>query len=472
MSLGLGGVGGGNEVGFTLPGVCQSYLRFDAGNAPGKDKILPGLRDYILRGAACVRRYWPYTSNHRWTACAGPLAWVHSLFPDPENVRVIEEYLSDGIDMDSTGLYYEERSPNYDYVANMGLLNLVDFYSRKDLLELVKRNLEFTLAMQQPSGECETLFSHRQDRGFAGFHCQAYEIFKRMAVEFQRGDFATMADVILAQLSKRAAQFTSHVPLRYLFDDPRIAEENLPRQPLPEKVELRCEAAPIWRWRDGKRAATVVADRGGHFWDVTYGGWGAPNRSGSFFDFHVGTAIIDCVKILWGAGTGAFRPEEIEYRPDGAMRLFYRDPGSDHISHFRPKGKWNPQRIPADQWAEVVITRKEKGFQLEIEIGGWPEMPVSVQLLLRENGELESASGHKIKLERSGQTFTDGSTYTLIGPDGSRLSIAGLPASEHIIPLGDGRTITGDAERRSHRLIASIFTPQKLVLFLGDNCRG
>jgi hypothetical protein len=464
MSLGVGGTGGGNEVGFTLPGVCQSYLRLEASAAPGRDEILPLLRNYIIKGASCIRQYWPYTSNHRWTACAGPLAWAHRLFPDPENVRVIEEYLSDGIDMDATGLYFEERSPNYDYVANIGLLNLADVYGRKNLVKLVCRNLDFTLAMQQPSGECETLFSHRQDRGAAEFHCQAYEVFKRMAVEFQRGDYATMADQILARLAARGAQFTPHVPLRYLFDDPRIVEENVPRAPLPEQIELRCEAAPIWRWREGNLAATVAADRGGHFWDVTYGGWGAPNRSGSFFDFHVGTAIIDCVKILWGAGTGAFRPEEIEYCPDGSMKLNYRDPGADHLSHFRPRDKWNPRRIPADQWAEVIISRREKGFQLEIEVGGWAEMPINIQLFLRETCQLKAASGEATQLSRGGHTFTDGCSYELIGPDGTRMQILGLPASEHAIVLGDGRTITGDAERRCHRLVAGVFTPTRIQL--------
>lgn len=228
ISLGAGGIAGGNEVGFTLPGLCQTYQRLEKSDVPGREELLHALRVYILKGAACIRNYWPYTSNHRWTACAGPLAWANLLFPDPENVKVIEEYLQDGIDIDAQGLYYEERSPNYDNVANMGLLDLAEAYGRRDLLELVRRNLDFTLAMQQPSGECETLFSHRQDRGVADFRCQGYDVFKRMAVEFGRGDFATMADTILARQAQNAAQLRTHVPYRYLFDDPRLADEEIP----------------------------------------------------------------------------------------------------------------------------------------------------------------------------------------------------------------------------------------------------
>lgn len=463
ISLGVGGIAGGNEVGFTLPGTCQTYQRLKKSGLPGRDELLPGLGDYIVRGAACIRQYWPYTSNHRWTACAGPLAWANLLFPDPENAKVIEEYLSDGIDIDSTGLFYEERSPNYDNVADMGLLDLAEAYGRRDFLDLVRRNLEFTLAMLQPNGESETLFSHRQDRGMAEFHNQGYDVFKRMAVLDGRGDFAAMADIILARQAKNPERLRLHVPYRYFFDDSRLAKEDVPRVPLPERIELRCEAAPIWRWREGGCAATVVADRGGHFWDVTYGGWGAPSRSGSFFDFHAGTAIIDAIKIVWGAGAGAFRPEEIEYRPDGSMRLFSRDPGADHISHFRPREKWNPRKIAADFWAEVIISRQGDSFELKIEIGGLPEMPVNIQLLLRENCRLADGA----ELSKGGQTSSSGGRYELVGPDDSRLFIAGLPASEHTMFLGDGRTICGEAERRCHRLVAGIFTPCSLRLRVG-----
>ena len=197
IGLEASGVGGGNEVGFTLPGVCETYRRFQRSDLPGRDQILSGLEDYIKRGAEAVRRLFPYTSNHRWAACAGPLAVVDSIFPDARNRQVIESYLDDGVDIDGDGCYYEERSPNYNMVSNWGLLYLAEHYGRRDFLELIARNLRFSLWMRQPGDEAETLFSFRQDRGVSGAAWGNYFIFKRLAIETGDGVFATAADELL-----------------------------------------------------------------------------------------------------------------------------------------------------------------------------------------------------------------------------------------------------------------------------------
>ena len=292
VALEVGGIGGGNEVGFTLIGISETYLRVEKCDLPGRDEILDRLGDYMRRGAGAIRRYFPYTSNHRWTACAAPLAAVNRIFPDPANAEVIEEYLSDGIDIDADGLYYEERSPNYyNHVTNYGLICLADCWGRRDLLDLVARNLRLALAMRQPSDEVETLFSHRQDRGGRGRTWGHYAIFKRLAIETGDGTFATAADMHLDRASEAWL-----VPLRYLFDDPRWSQENIERKPLPENAEIRLRESPIWRYRRGQVAATVVTDPGGHFWDVTQGTWAGKQRADAFMSLHCGRAVIDVVK--------------------------------------------------------------------------------------------------------------------------------------------------------------------------------
>jgi len=300
------------------------------------------------------------------------------------------------------------------------------------------------------------MFSHRQDRGEAGRPSGSYYFFKRMAVELGRGDFATAADLELRRLVAAPTDWAlcGFIPLRYLFDDPRLQAEEIPRTPISETMALRCEGAPIRRWREGQRAMTLVADAGGHFWDATYGGWGVPNRSDLFLDFHAGAAVIDGIKLRWGNGSGGFRPEAIEDLPDGSLRLSYVDPGAEHFSHYRPKAKQERRRIEADQRAEVIVTRTPGGVRLKVKIDGWPDQPVNIQLLLRETGTLCGDS-----LLRAGRTFTDGGAYELAGPDGSRIAITGLPASGHTIGFGDDRVIAGAAERRCHRLIAGLFTP-------------
>lgn len=474
VMLGTGGVGTGAEVGFTLPGMCETYRRVAASGLPGRDEILPVLAEYIQRGAACVRAGFAATSNHRWAAFAGPLAVAHGLFPHPDNAAVIEGYLADGIDIDADGLYYEERSPIYNEVANYGLLFLADHWGRRDLLDLVARNLRCTLALRQPNGEAETLFSHRQDRGRAEWRWGDYFLFRRLAVEQDDPVFATAADRLRRQHDGEGelAAFTPlglSVPLRYYYDDPRLSgPDDRPRAALPETFELRFGETPIWRWRDGPVAATVSADRGGHWWDVTQGTWGGLQRADNWLSLQAGLAAIDGIKLRWGAGTGGFRPDRIEYRPDGRLALRYTDPGWPHVAHFRPREKWGPRLTVADQRGEVLIACDPDGrLELEIRIEGWADMPVEIQLLLRENGTLRAPDGTVAALPRGGRTHVEqAGDWRLTGPDGSHIVIAGLPAGTHRMPFDDRRTITGLAEQRCHRLLVDLFTPVHFKLTL------
>ncbi len=463
IALEAGGAGGSNEVGFTIPLVYESYRRVERSALPGRDEILAVLSEYIRRGAIALRRGIPYTSNHRWTAHIGPLAAAHQLHPDPADAAQIEEFLSDGIEMDKDGLYYEERSPNYNNVGNFGLYYLADYWGRRDLLPLIERNLWFTLAMQQPSGETETIFSHRQDRGARGGEWRSYALFKRMAVETGNGVFASVADEILPHADQRCPG-----PIRYLFDDPRMIEDNIPREPIPDRTEIRFSPTPIYRYRNRRVATTVVADPGGHFWDITQGTWGGKQRADAFMDLHCGEAIIDAVKIRWGTGVGGFRPEEIVYTGETSMRLTYRDPGWGHVAHFRPPEKWGPRHVDGLQEAEVNIGRDaDDAFRLQIEVGGWPDMPLNIHFLMREGCRLQTPDGSELPLVQSGRTFTPAAgEYALIGPDGSRIVFSSLPRSEHCLYIGDGRTLTGQAESKAHRLILALFAPVKLDLRL------
>src|SRR5690606_38935122 len=83
--------------------------------------------------------------------------------------------------------YYEERSPVYNEVANYGLLYLAEYWGRTDFYELIARNLHFTIAMRQPDGEAEPVFSHRRDRGRADWRWGDYLIFRRLAGEWGGG---------------------------------------------------------------------------------------------------------------------------------------------------------------------------------------------------------------------------------------------------------------------------------------------
>ena len=182
--------------------------------------------------------------------------------------------------------------------------------------------------------------------------------------------------------------------------------------------------------------------------------------------YHFGDAVIDAFKIHWGIGTCAFRPETIEYPGPRHLRLLYDDPGWPHLAHFRPEGQWGPRQMPGGVKAQVGLTYGAEGsFQLHVQVSGLVDMPINLQLLLRENGKLTAPDGEMIALNAGGRTLTHGQgDYVLHGPSGRRIRIEGLPPGEHRLELGESRAIMGRAEQRCHRLIAALFTPVDLHL--------
>ncbi|MDA3959692.1 MAG: hypothetical protein PF961_02795 [Planctomycetota bacterium] len=454
-----GGLAAAPEAAFAVPGLCASYQRIVASSAPGRDEICAGLEHYIRRVKDVIHTTFPFTSNHRWTAYIGPLAAAHQLFPEDRDAALIEDYLSDGIDIDSDGLYYEERSPNYNNVANWGLFEIADNWNRPDLLDLVERNLNLILAMRQPCGEAETIYSHRQDRGARGARGMEYWLFKRMAVDRNDGRFATAADMCLRAM-QQGDLLHSFVPLQFCLDDQRYRNDSVVREPLPEQSEIRFAEAPLYRWRDGQVAMTAVADPGGHWWDITQGDWGGLQRSDAVMSYHVGGAIIDAIKMHWKGGTGGFRPEAIRYDNDGTLVLVYADPGWNHVAHFRPKDKWGPRHHPHNMAGSLRIKRDNAGaVTLDYSVTGWDMVPVSVELLIRENCQLGAVDAAPEPCTRRGRSVATGASYRVVGPDGSAIRIEGLPTSQHRMQLGEDRAITGVAEQRCHRLVFAGFSP-------------
>lgn len=481
-----------SEIGFTLPACCLNWraARKAAGEGvPGAAEIADALEDYIRKGAAAVRALPPMTSNHRWTALAAPLAMADKLFPDPANGPRLRSFLDDGIDIDEDGLYYEERSPNYNMVANQGLIWLADALGRREYLELAARNARLQLRMIQPGGEVDTSFSHRQDRGAAGVRAfGVFYVYRRLALEFGDGELARAADLLREQASLE--QEPHLAPLLSLYEDLRDRADEVARRPLPEAYELRLRSAPLWRWRRGAVAATVAADRGGHWWDAVYNGWGAPARNNNLLCYHAGSAILDGLKLLWGTGSGGMRPEAIEYAPGGGLVLCSREYGCDHIPHYRPGAAGAPFHLDFDLRARMELERRaDGGLELTLELEGEADCPINLQLLLRAGQTLHLLDGSSEPTVEGGRTYmgvanTAGATGTsgaasaeraggvcwLCAQDGSALQISGLPAGEHRVFIGDGSAICGEAERRSHRLICGLFSPVMLHLTLQPGC--
>lgn len=178
-AAGDGGVDGGLAGDGTLAGV-GSRLRAVVGR----------ITDALVTGGV-------HTPNHRWELCAA-LARIHSLqeregSPRPEILERIGEWLAEGIDQLPDAMY-SERSPLYaTAVTNPSLLAIADYAGRPQLLEHVRGNLAAFLPWFNADGSAESLFSRRQDQWFT-FDGEAFALlYRRLANQDGRADFAAAA---------------------------------------------------------------------------------------------------------------------------------------------------------------------------------------------------------------------------------------------------------------------------------------
>ena len=191
---------------FTINDACMALEIIGAAGDGGVDDggADGGLADVRRRLRAVVGRITDalvtggvHTPNHRWELCAA-LARIHALqeregSPRPEISERIGQWLAEGIDQLPDGMY-SERSPLYaTAVTNPSLLAIADYAGRPELLEHVRGNLAAFLPWFNADGSTESLFSRRQDQWFT-FNGEAFQLlYRRLANQDGRADFAAAA---------------------------------------------------------------------------------------------------------------------------------------------------------------------------------------------------------------------------------------------------------------------------------------
>lgn len=414
----LNGMYSPNEVGFSMPGLAEGYRRLSV--MPGFEDVCDELRDYLLRGAEAVLMGEAYTANHRWAAACAPLAAVHSLWPDARYIAKIEDYLADGIDCDADGCWYHERSPNYNAVADEGVILMADFLGRPELLDHVMRNLQFILSCIEPNGEMNASFSHRQDRAAFNRLPISYFVARRMAQRTGDGRFTS-----LAHDAWRRGGRMSFMPLLFDLDNhPGPLPEE---RPVPEVYERFFCEPQLLRVRRHEDSLTLSADRRDHFFSAVRDQWGGPHHSDDWFHFHHGDVVIQSMHLA-GAGMGNIQPAVLESAGKNVYRLGGSVAGWDHVLDFRPGSPklnmpwdWNHDICVAWQGPEIGVRLDSRApHSLAAVLRIWLRPGVTV-----EEGSVRGhlKAGEELWMKGGGEVVVRGRTHAL--------RIKGLPVSVH-----------------------------------------
>ncbi len=412
-----------NEVGFTLPGLVAGSIKLRL--LPGEPfaDIMAEMEQYLKKGAEAVLAGSAYTANHRWTAASAPLAAVNSLWPDSRYVAKIEDYLADGIDCDADGCWDVERSPNYNTVANHGLMVMADSLNRPELLNHVVRNTEFLLYNLQPNGEVDATYSHRQDRLMANRLVTDYAVARRVALLTGDGRFTTLAKQIWEQTGGIPNEFA---PIPYQLDD---FSGPLPLPlPLPTNYQKIFPGIGVARIRDTDRAVTVSCDHGGHFFDSTRDQWGGPRHSDDWLHIHAGDIVIETIR-LTGAGMTHMQPRTLNSSETGSYTLTAFGKGWTHPLHFRPGSPmvdfdWN--------WSsDILVDIKQDEIDLEITSDAPDSLRAQLWLWVRPGIQLIEDNDTPIELTAGAQINLNGGKNLTLRSKNHNITITDLPKSAH-----------------------------------------
>lgn len=317
-----------------------------------------------------------HTPNHRWVVCAA-LAQIHRLFPEKHYLQRIDQWLAEGIDIDAEGQYTERSTAGYNAIVDTAFVVAAHKLKRPELLEPVRKNLDAMAYLLHPGGEVVTEISSRQDLNTRGTLSGYWFPLRYMAIRERNGLYASM----LASLEPE------HVELARLMEYPDLAKSLPAPSPIPDDYEREYPLAGITRIRRGKTSVTILHQ-----------------GSSRWISLRRGDAVVNAIRFATAFfGRGQFIPTHYEKRDDGF--------------HFRQElqGRYlqpitDPALLPVcpETWGLLVEKRErseicrlvyeahvretQNGIEISIGAEGTKDVPLAVEINLREGGTLSGAT--------------------------------------------------------------------------------
>jgi len=326
------------------------------------------LAPLLKRSGAAMVRGGIHTPNHRWVVCEA-LAQINELYPDAAYVRRIGQWLAEAIDIDADGQYTERSTVVYNAITNRAFTVMALKLKRPELLDPVRRNLNAMLYLLHPGGEVVTEISRRQDLNTRGTLASYWLPLKYLALKDGNGVFEGLARQLHGGLSE-------------YMEYPELTGPGPEPQPPPEDYEKQFPAIKVARIRRSLTSATLML--------------GGSNR---IFALRRGEAVINAVRFASAFfGKGQFVPTMAEKR--GGTYVFSQELEGPYYQPLDPA-----RRVGTEEWEAVRKMRRQTevcrmryeaaveelpgGFRLRARAEGTTDVPLAVEINLREGGKIE-----------------------------------------------------------------------------------
>ena len=465
------------DTAFLLEPLSASAFLLIKDNSPATGNAQEKLKAFILKAADALATGGVHTPNHRWVICAA-LARVHKVYPNKKYINRIEDWLGEGIYIDSDG-HYPERSRLYGGVENNSLLTMGRLLNKPALFEPVRKNLTNTYYYMEPDGDLVTTDSRRQDQYIGKTIVSYYLYYRYLAIKDNNSNFAGIAKLI-----EQMKGFEEEVLNRSLF---HFLENDVLQQPLAVakdpaiNYEKFFATSQLLRIRWGNKTTTLF---GGVDWPIII----ASGRSNSpnFYAFRKGGAILKYMRLSSGFfNMGYFYSEGI--KREGNKYILHKKLSVPYYQPL-PKNKrhadgdytlspsiddrfWNKMDFSNRPVSNVktldttiIFSEINNTNEINFNVTGLKGVPVTIELCFAEGGKLSGVTTTK-----EGNNFLESGTgkYELgedsiqFGPGAvAHKTIANLEGERYSTHFGNLRTkgmyvyITGTTPFE-HKLIFS-----------------
>jgi hypothetical protein len=382
------------DLAFVVRGVCTPALLT---KRAGERELFAMLEPFLRKAGEGLTKGGIHTPNHRWVVCAA-LAQLNEIMPDARYVRRIDQWLAEGIDIDSDGQYSERSTYVYNPITNSAFVAMAAKLRRPQLLEPVQRNLESMMYLIHPGYEVVTEFSTRQDLNQRGDMGSYWFALAYMAAHKKDGRCATLARHFAPTRASLSAT----------MEYPELLTTTTPPAAIPENYRHVYPHNKVVRIRRGPISATVLAE--------------GRNR---FFAFRNGSAVINAVRFATAFfGRGQFIPTASN--PEGTTIQLTQSLAGPYYQPLDPSRQVGP-----DDWSKVrrdrkqteickleqsaAITEIEKGFRVRLRSHGTDDVPLAVEINFREGGTFEGVTPDGV-LAGESAVYRMGSDAIRFGP--------------------------------------------------------
>ncbi len=395
------------DTAFIMQGISVTLMNARQYGFPELEKwLLPAVEragDGLVRGGI-------HTPNHRWVACSA-LAGLHKLFGEQKYVRRVDQWLAEGIDQDGDAQYTERSTIGYNGITNRALVLISDWLNRPEYLEYVRKNLDASLYLIHGDGEVVTEISRRQDLNQRGTMSNQWPALSHMAWKDRNGVYANLSRQFEPVYG--SASYILRWP-QYLFGLPES-------KPLPDSYEKLFPVTGLARIRRGAKSISVMSGRD------------------RFFTYRHGGAVVNAVRFSSAFfGKGQFLAKTLVR--EGASYVMTQELDAGYYQPFTPARKITTETYDSTRNERerteicrlsyrVTVTETSTGCRLRIEANGTDEVPVAIELNLREGVTISGAE----KLGQFKETWLLKEGVAVISAGGERVRIGpGLGLHTHL----------------------------------------